>query len=178
MIISIARTHHWPDDHKHSQNSAIARAHHGHTTLRKLFRMQNQLGESEAMFWQNFRSFWASQDSSEAILGQKIGLNHEHIGHEGSIQDFVILRKQIAILCSLMSKPLCIFSTRFAIDNSTFGADTFQAHTCIHGTQTLVARARAPVCPSLVCWWICTYLLMELAPTGTAVGLEYIHQRL
>ena len=28
---------HRPDDHKHSQNTAIARAHHGNTTLLKTF---------------------------------------------------------------------------------------------------------------------------------------------
>ena len=116
MIISIVRTQPLP----------------GHTMgilhFRKLFRMPKQLGESEAMFRQNLRSFWAAQVNSEATLGHKIGSNQEHVGHEGSIQDFVILRKQIAIQCSSISKPLCIFSTRFAIENSTFGTDTFQVH--------------------------------------------------
>ena len=38
------------------------------------------------------------------------------------------LKIQIAILCSSISKPLCIFSAQFTIYNSTFGTDNFQAH--------------------------------------------------
>ena len=32
----------------------------------------------------------------------------------------------MAIMCSSISTPLCTFSARFAIDNSTFGIDNFQ----------------------------------------------------
>ena len=40
------------------------------------------------------------------------------------------------------------FSAQFAIDNGTFGTDNFTS-ACTGGAQPPVARARAPVCPSL-----------------------------
>ena len=58
----------------------------------------------------------------------------------------VILWIYIAIVrCSISRR--C--GARFAIDNDTISADNLLAYTCTGGTRPLVARARAPVCPSL-----------------------------
>lgn len=45
------------------------------------------------------------------------------------------------MLCSLISRPSCIFSARFTIDIGTFSTD--------NSGMPLVARASAPLCPSL-----------------------------
>ena len=62
---------------------------------------------------------------------------HIHWDQE-SIRDLVLMRIQIAILCSLISIPLCIFSAQFAIDNNTFGTDNFQARLYWWGHCTCV----------------------------------------
>ena len=41
------------------------------------------------------------------------------------------------------------FSAQFAIDNGTFGTDNFQERLHWWGTASIVARARAPMCPNL-----------------------------
>ena len=51
----------------------------------------------------------------------------------------------IAILHSLISTPLCIFSARLTTYDSDFGSDNSFRHTCTGGAQSLVATARAPV---------------------------------
>ena len=70
---------------------------------------------------------------------------NSHTLSDGSIQDLIILKIQIATLCSLISTPLCIFSAWFTIYNSTFGSGDFQAY--LHGRGTVSSCYR--MCPSL-----------------------------
>ena len=70
---------------------------------------------------------------------------NSHTLSDGSIQDLIILKIQIATLRSLISTPLRIFSTWFMIYNSTFGSDDFPA--CLHWQGTVSSCYR--MCPSL-----------------------------
>ena len=63
---------------------------------------------------------------------------------DGSIQDLIILKIQIAILRSLISTPLGIFSAQFTIYSSTFGSDDFLARLHSRGTVSILATAMYP----------------------------------
>ena len=56
--------------------------------------------------------------------------------HQGSISNLVVLRIQIAILCSSISTASCIFSGRFVIESDIAGNNN--CHACLHwwGTAT------------------------------------------
>ena len=66
---------------------------------------------------------------------------NSHTLSDGSIQDLIILKIQIAILRALISTSLHIFSAQFMIYSITFGSDDFLV--CLHsqGTVSIVATA-------------------------------------
>ena len=125
--------------------------------------MQKQLGESGMLtllenfgilgfpgrFWCNFRLCCCLNQLGALRLCLQyksmhgvISLHYSRPTHihwdQESIRDLVLMRIQIAILCSLISIPLCIFSAQFAIDNNTFGTDNFQARLYWWGHCTCV----------------------------------------
>ena len=56
--------------------------------------------------------------------------------HRCEIKSGSGLGTRLAIMRSSISRPLCIFSARFAIEKSTFCADNFQAHLHWWGTAS------------------------------------------
>ena len=71
-------------------------------------------------------------------------MTNSHTLSDGSIQDLIILKIQIAKLHSLISTPLRIFSALFTIYSSTFGSNDFQARLHSQGTVSIVATAMYP----------------------------------
>ena len=116
-----------------SQDIGNARAQHGHTMFVRNFA---QIAEAHALL-----ILWILQTPRLVMRPYRsaVYVAYTPNSHTVSVQNS-------AMLCCSLSRR---FDAQFAINNDTISTDNLLAYTCTGGAWPLVARACAPVCPSL-----------------------------